>query len=280
MSAQGSPCVSGSDRQKGDLVEIIIDADPKVAASHVADQFDQAIREAGDRTITLGLATGSSPVLAYEELIRRHREEGLSFKNARAFLLDEYVGIAKDAPQSYYRFIRDNFTSKIDIDDSLVVSPNGEAADPVAEAADYDRRIADAGGVDIQILGIGSDGHIAFNEPTSSMRSRTRVKTLTPQTVADNARFFDSPDEVPIHVLTQGLGTISEARRIVLTASGENKAEAVAHMVEGPVSAMWPATVLQFHQKVTVILDEAAASKLEHTEYYRFVQEQKSRLQH
>src|SRR5690606_8275790 len=142
--------------------------------------------------------------------------------------------------------------------------------DPLAAAEAYDRSIREAGGVDLQILGIGSNGHIGFNEPTSSLASRTRVKTLTRRTVEDNARFFDTVDQVPVHVITQGLGTISEARRIVLIATGEGKAEAVAAMAEGPVSAFCPASVLQMHPAVTVVLDEAAASRLANADYYRF----------
>ncbi|MGP9695648.1 glucosamine-6-phosphate deaminase [Brachybacterium sp. AOP25-B2-12] len=259
-------------------MEVIVVDTAEDVAQRVADRFDTAVRGAGDAGITLGLATGSSPVRAYRELIRRYREEGLSFARARAFLLDEYVGLPTSAPQSYHRFIRDNFTDHVDIDDALVLSPAGDAADPASAAAAYDRSIVEAGGVDIQILGIGTDGHIGFNEPTSSFASRTRVKTLTRQTVADNARFFDAPEDVPVHVLTQGLGTILEARKIVLAASGESKAEAIAQAVEGPVSALWPATALQLHPAVTVVVDREAGSRLALGDYYQFVQENKARL--
>lgn len=261
-------------------MEIIIESDPQAVAEQVADRFDAAVREAGERGITLGLATGSSPVLAYRELIRRHREEGLSFAHARAFLLDEYVGLAPDAPQSYHRFIRENLVDHIDMDESKVRSPQGDAPDPVAEAARYDASIAEAGGIDLQILGIGTDGHIGFNEPTSSFSSRTRVKTLTRQTVTDNARFFDSEADVPVHVLTQGLDTIGEARRVVLTATGSAKAHAVARMIEGPLGAVCPATALQLHPAATVVIDEEAAAELELADYYRFVQENKATLPH
>lgn len=259
-------------------MEIVIAGAPEDAARIVADRFEQAITAAGERGITLGLATGSSPVATYRELIRRHREQGLSFARARAFLLDEYVGLPRAHEQSYHRFIRDQFTSHIDIDDAAVLSPDGEAADPLAAAEAYDRSIREAGGVDLQILGIGSNGHIGFNEPTSSLASRTRVKTLTRRTVEDNARFFDTVDQVPVHVITQGLGTISEARRIVLIATGEGKAQAVAAMVEGSVSAFCPASILQMHPAVTVVLDEAAASRLANADYYRFIQQERHRL--
>ncbi|PWH06979.1 glucosamine-6-phosphate deaminase [Brachybacterium endophyticum] len=259
-------------------MEIIIAKDAEQAASLVADRFEEVLRERGTEGAVLGLATGSSPVATYRELIARHRGSGLSFAAARAFLLDEYIGLPADHEQSYHRFIRENFTAHVDIPDQLVLSPDGEAPDPRAEAVRYDASIAEAGGVDIQILGIGANGHIGFNEPSSSFASRTRVKTLTEQTVKDNSRFFSSPEEVPIHVLTQGLETIREARQIVLIATGEGKAQAVHSMVEGPVSAECPASILQMHPRVTIVVDEDAARHLTHTDYYRFIQAQKGRL--
>lgn len=259
-------------------MEVVIVSSPEEGARRVADLFDATVRGAGERGATLGLATGSSPVLAYRELVRRHLEEGLSFAACRAFMLDEYVGLGPASPQSYHRFIREHLVDLVDLDTEAVQSPRGDAADPEAEAARYDAAIRAAGGVDLQILGIGTDGHIAFNEPTSSLASRTRVKTLTRQTVADNARFFDRSEDVPVHVLTQGVGTILEARRIVLTATGEAKAEAIAQMVEGPLSARWTGSALQLHPSTVVVVDEAAASRLELVDYYRFVQERKGDL--
>ena len=250
-------------------MEIRIVADEEQRGEVVADLVEQMLREAGSAPVTLGLATGSSPLPAYTELIRRHRENGLSFAPVNAVLLDEYVGLPAEHEQSYHRFIRDSFTAHIDIDDRAVLSPNGCAADPDAEALAYDRRIREGGGVDLQILGIGSNGHIAFNEPGSSLGSRTRVVGLTRSTIADNSRYFASPEDVPIQALSQGLGTILEARRIVLVASGENKAAAIAQLVEGGISARWPATVLQMHPEVVVVADEAAASRLELHEDYR-----------
>ncbi|MDN6399163.1 MAG: glucosamine-6-phosphate deaminase [Brachybacterium sp.] len=251
-------------------MEIHIVADADAGATVVADVFTRTVQEAGDPGAVLGLATGSSPIPAYAELIRRHREEGLSFAGSRAFLLDEYVGLTAGHEQSYHRFIRENFIEHIDIDDAAVVSPDGAAIDPIAEAASYDRRIAEAGGVDLQILGIGSNGHIAFNEPGSSLNSRTRVVGLSRSTIQDNSRYFDSAADVPVRALSQGLGTILEARRIVLTATSAGKAAAIAQLVEGAISSRWPATVLQLHPDVVVVVDEAAGAQLQLAEDYRY----------
>lgn len=253
-------------------MEIIVTKNQQEAANIGADILERYAREGK----TLGLATGSTPVGTYRELIRRHQEEGLSFKDCRAFLLDEYVGLPREHPQTYYQTIRREFTSHIDIDDSLVSSPDGTAPDPAQAAARYDAAIAEAGGVDVQVLGIGTDGHIAFNEPGSSLSSRTRIKTLHPDTVRDNSRFFDGDEsKVPHHVLTQGIGTICEARHLVMFAFGEAKAEAVAAMAEGPVSAFCPASALQLHPHVSVIIDEDAAKNLKNLQYYRYALENK-----
>lgn len=257
-------------------MEVIICSNPEAVAHLAADVFESYI--AKGRT-TLGLATGSTPVGMYKELIRRHQDNGLSFAQARAFLLDEYVGLARDHEQSYYQTIRREFTSHIDIDDALVLSPDGTTENPTEAGRAYDDEIRRAGGIDIQLLGIGTDGHIGFNEPGSSLCSRTRLKTLHPQTIKDNSRFFGSENEVPIHVLTQGLGTISEARHVLLLATGAGKAEAIAHTVEGPVAAFCPASVLQMHNHATIIVDEAAASKLKFVEYYRYAYEHKPEWQ-
>lgn len=220
----------------------------------------------------LGLATGSSPLAVYDELVRRHEAGRISFAQARAFLLDEYVGLPADHPEAYRNVIARAFTARVDFAPGAVQGPDGTAADIPAACAAYEAAIAAAGGVDLQLLGIGTDGHIAFNEPGSSLASRTRIKTLTPQTRRDNARFFGGDvDAVPHHCLTQGLATIMSARHLVLLATGSGKAEAVHHLVEGAVSAMWPATVMQHHPHATALLDDDAASRLQLADYFRRV---------
>jgi glucosamine-6-phosphate deaminase len=247
-------------------MEIIILPTPSEVARAAADAIEDQVRRGPS---VLGLATGSTPLGTYQELIERHRSGGLSFAQAQAFLLDEYVGLPAGHPQSYHSVIREEFTASVDFGADAVHGLDGMAEDLQAEAAAYEARIAAAGGVDIQILGIGTDGHVGFNEPMSSLASRTRIKTLTRQTRMDNARFFDSADAVPDHVLTQGLGTIREARHLLLLAMGEAKAGAIAAAVEGPVAASCPASALQLHPHVSVLVDEAAASRLTHREYYQ-----------
>ncbi|HEX7807068.1 MAG TPA: glucosamine-6-phosphate deaminase [Cellulomonas sp.] len=218
----------------------------------------------------LGLATGSSPLGIYDELVRRYQEGRVSFAHARGFLLDEYVGLPADHPERYRNVIEDEIASRVDFAPDAVQGPDGLAEDIAAACVRYEASIAAAGGVDLQILGIGTDGHVGFNEPGSSLASRTRIKTLTDQTRADNARFFDGDvDAVPRHCLTQGLATIMSARHIVLIASGRAKAEAIHHLVEGSVSAMWPATILQHHPHVSVLIDPAAAGRLQLADYFR-----------
>jgi glucosamine-6-phosphate deaminase len=220
-------------------------------------------------TAVLGLATGSSPVVVYRDLARRHGAGELSLAQVQAFQLDEYVGLPPDHPQSYRSFIGRELEAHVDLADGAVQAPDVQSGDLVAACAAYEREIAAAGGVDLQLLGIGSDGHIGFNEPGSSLASRTRIKTLTDQTRRDNARFFASLDEVPRHVVTQGVGTILEARHLVLLAFGAAKAAAVAAAVEGPVTAMVPGSALQLHPHATVVVDEPAAAGLRLAGYYR-----------
>ena len=220
----------------------------------------------------LGLATGSTPLPTYRELLSRHKAAvGPSYAAVTCFNLDEYVGLAAGHEQSYLATIARELTDALGISRDRVNGPDPSSDGLETAGERYEALIAAVGGIDVQLLGIGSDGHLAFNEPGSSLASRTRVKTLTAQTRKDNARFFSSLDEVPTHVLTQGLGTILEARHLVLIATGESKANATAAAVEGPVSASCPASVVQLHPHVTVLLDPAAASRLDRLAYYREV---------
>ena len=246
----------------------------QLAARTIAD----LIRRTPEAVI--GLATGSSPLAIYAALAAGVRDGSLDTGRIRGFALDEYVGIPADHPQSYAAVIRHEVTEPLGLDPARVHVPDGRAADLEAACSAYEAAITDAGGVDLQILGLGANGHIGFNEPTSSLRSRTRIKTLAGRTREDNARFFGSADEVPTHCLTQGLGTIMDARQVVLVAQGERKAAAVAAAVEGPVTSMCPGSVLQFHPHATVIVDAAAASRLTLIDYYRHTYANKPAWQH
>lgn len=221
----------------------------------------------------LGVATGSSPLDTYRALEAMIAAGELDLSDASAFALDEYVGLPATHDQSYADTIRRTVTEPFGMKPENVHVPEGAADDLDQAGARYDEMIREAGGVDCQILGIGANGHIGFNEPGTSLASRTHVVSLTRRTREDNARFFSSLDEVPTHALTQGLGTILDARSCVLIALGENKADAIAAAVEGPLSASCPASVLQLHPHAVVVVDEAAASKLERVDYYRDVDE-------
>lgn len=254
-------------------MEIIILPTPddvgRVAAAHIAAVI------AHKPAAVIGLATGSSPQGIYTDLKRRVDAGEISFADARGFALDEYVGIPLDHPESYASVIARDVVEPLGFDPSRVRVPDGRAGDLEFAAKEYDAAIRAAGGIDVQILGIGPNGHIGFNEPTSSFASRTRIKTLAPATREANARFFDSIDQVPTHCMTQGLGTILDAGRLVLVAQGENKAAAIAGAVEGPLSSFVPGSALQLHEHATVIVDEAAASQLTHGDYYRYTYEHK-----
>ncbi|MBN1590702.1 MAG: glucosamine-6-phosphate deaminase [Pirellulales bacterium] len=220
----------------------------------------------------LGLATGSTPLGLYKELIRMHKDEGLDFSQVTTFNLDEYVGLTKKHPQSYHYFMHENLFKHINIPTQNIYIPSGTTDNYEAFCEWYEDQIERCGGIDLQILGIGSDGHIAFNEPTSSLGSRTRIKTLAKQTIDDNARFFDSAEEVPIYAITMGVGTILEARKLLLLANGRAKAAAVAAAVEGPVTSMITASALQLHHEAMAIVDREAASSLRMLEYYEWIQ--------
>ncbi|MGC3953588.1 MAG: glucosamine-6-phosphate deaminase [Propionicimonas sp.] len=249
-------------------MEVIICPNEDRVAEVAAAKAAKLARAIGPKVV-LGVATGSSPVKTYNELVKLVAAGELDLSEASAFALDEYVGIPKGHPESYHEVIHRTVTVPLGLDPARVHVPNGFAEDLSTAGEDYEAAIRAAGGVDIQFLGVGTNGHIGFNEPTSSLSSRTRIKTLAARTRADNARFFDSIDDVPRHCMTQGLGTILDARYAILMATGEGKAEAVAAMIEGPVTALWPGSVLQLHQHATVVVDEAAATKLTMREYYK-----------
>ncbi len=254
-------------------MEVIIKKD-KESASKLAARIIAALINRNPAAV-LGLATGSTPLGLYNELVRMHKEEGLSFKHVKTFNLDEYIGLDPADPCSFFNEMHTNLLKKVDLAPDASHIPDGRAKDIVASCEAYEASIKRAGGIDLQVLGIGHDGHLAFNEPGSSLSSRTRIKTLSKGTIKANARFFGSEERVPKHVMTMGLGTIMEARMCLMLAFGKEKADAVAATVEGPVSASCPASLLQFHQRALIILDEAAASKLAGHDYFLDVYEGK-----
>jgi glucosamine-6-phosphate deaminase len=254
-------------------VEIIIqptaDDASVIAARHVA----RLVREKPQAV--LGLATGHTPLLMYRELVRLHQQQGLDFSQVTTFNLDEYVGLAPEHPASYHAFMWENLFRHVNIRPDRIHIPDGQAPHIPSFCRSYEEAIAAAGGIDLQVLGIGADGHIGFNEPSSSLASRTRIKTLTAETRRDNAGAFGSPDQVPFHVITMGVGTIMDAREVLMLAFGPKKADAVAAAVEGPITAMNPASILQMHPVAKCITDEPAATKLRRTDYYRWVYDRK-----
>ena len=258
-------------------MEIIIQSDPESASRVAARVIVRLLREKPNAV--LGLATGSTPLLLYRELVRLHQEEQLDFSRVTTFNLDEYIGLPREHPQSYHSFMWENLFRHVNIQAENVHIPDGMTKDVPGFCARYEEEIRAAGGLDLQVLGIGTDGHVGFNEPTSSLASRTRIKTLTAQTRKDNARFFGSEDQVPYHVITMGVGTVMDARQCLLLAFGAAKAQAIAGAVEGPVTAMNPASALQMHPSVKVFLDEPAAGRLARADYYRWVYDNKPEWQ-
>ncbi|NUT72398.1 glucosamine-6-phosphate deaminase [Pseudarthrobacter sp. C4D7] len=238
-------------------MEIFVVPDAAATGTVAAGLIAAVIRSKPDAV--LGVATGGSPLPVYAAL----SSHGLEMSRVRAYALDEYVGLPTGHPESYGEVVRREVTERLGLDPVNVRVPAGSAADPHQAAADYDAAIRDAGGIDLQLLGIGHNGHIAFNEPGSALDSRTRVETLAARTREANARYFDSPADVPTRCITQGLGTIMEARHLLLVASGRDKAEILAAALNGPVTADCPASVLQRHPHVTVVADQAAAARLE-----------------
>jgi glucosamine-6-phosphate deaminase len=241
-------------------LRVIIESGRDAVARRAAGVMATLVRRKPD--CVLGLATGSTPLGVYRELVRLHREEGLDFSRVTTFNLDEYVGLEPTHPQSYRKFMQQNLFDQINVDPRRTHVPDGRALDFEAHCRQYEQWITDAGGIDLQLLGIGSDGHIAFNEPGS----------LAGETVRDNARFFGSVEEVPRLAITMGVGTILESRRCLLLAMGSEKAAAIRSTVEGPITAQVTASALQLHREVLVIVDEDAAAWLERRGYYAEVE--------
>ncbi len=258
-------------------MRVIVESGPNEVAKTAARFVARLVRRRP--TCVLGLATGSTPLGLYAELVRMHRDEGLDFSRVVTFNLDEYVGLGPNDPQSYRYFMNENLFHHINIDPRNTHVPDGRALDFESHCEQYERLIQEEGGIDLQVLGIGSDGHIAFNEPGSSLGSRTRLKTLTSETVQDNARFFARLEDVPRLAITMGVGTILESRQCLVLACGASKARAIRATIEGPVTAQVTASALQFHRSAIAVLDEAAATYLERREYYREVEESQRRLE-
>jgi glucosamine-6-phosphate deaminase len=250
----------------------------------IKDTYEEMSRAAAQRVVktlnakpnaVLGMATGSTPLGLYKELVRLHQTGHVDFSQVTTFNLDEYVGLPVTHPQSFHSFMHENFFKHVNIPPQNVYIPSGTTDNYQAFCAWYEDRIRHCGGIDIQVLGIGSDGHIAFNEPTSSLKSRTRLKTLARSTIDDNARFFQRREDVPVYAITMGVGTILEARQILLLANGEKKAAAIAAAVEGPVTSMITASALQHHPDVRVYVDAPAAGELKMRDYYDWIQKMK-----
>ncbi|MFE3837418.1 glucosamine-6-phosphate deaminase [Pseudogemmobacter sonorensis] len=250
-------------------MRVLILPDPAAAAERAAGLIAERLRRQ-PRTV-LGLATGGTMEALYARLIAHHRAGDVSFAAARSFNLDEYVGLSPDHPASYWRYMRAHLFDHVDFAPGATLLPHGDTGDARAEADRYEAEIVRAGDIGLQLLGLGANGHIGFNEPTSSLSSLTRVKTLTHSTREANARFFDDPADVPRHAITMGIGTILRAQEVLLLAHGTGKAVAAAQMIEGPLSAACPASALQLHRHATVVLDETAAAKLSLRDYYEAV---------
>ncbi len=250
-------------------MEVIIQPTKEAAATLAARIVARELR--ANPHLVLGLATGATMERVYRQLVRMHQEEKLDFSLCRTFNLDEYVGLFPSDPNSYRHYMNHHLFRHVNIDIRNTHLPNGLAADLDAECRNYEAAMARFGGIDLQLLGIGKAGHIGFNEPLSALRSRTRVKALTPTTIKQNAPFFGGEEHMPRRAITMGVGTIIEARRCLLLATGDSKAEVIARAVEGPITSMVSASALQLHPRCTVVVDEEAASKLQEKDYYRWI---------
>jgi len=251
-------------------MRVLIVKDYETVSKEAASIVKELVTKKPD--CVLGLATGSTPIGRYREMIRMHKEEGLDFSRVTTFNLDEYYGLLPDHPQSYRYFMNENLFNGINIKKENTFLPDGSVKMETVEdfCRMYEEKMKKAGGVDLQVLGIGGDGHIAFNEPGSSLASRTRLVALDEQTVSDNSRFFESSKDVPMFALSMGVGTILEAKEIVFLATGAKKADVVAEALEGPITGMVTASALQMHPRVTAIIDEDASDSLLKGSFYRF----------
>lgn len=248
------------------------------AAEYVISKIN-TVAPTAERPFVLGLPTGSSPIGMYKELVKANKEGRVSFKNVVTFNMDEYVGLPEEHPESYHSFMATNLFNHIDCPKENIHILNGNAQDLEAECANYEKAIEAAGGIDLFIGGIGPDGHIAFNEPGSSLTSRTRKKTLTTDTRIANSRFFGgNPENVPAHALTVGVGTVMSAKEVLILCNGHNKSRALQAAVEGPVNQMWTISVLQMHQHGIIVCDEAATEEIKHGTYKYFKDIEKDSL--
>jgi glucosamine-6-phosphate deaminase len=248
-------------------MRIIIKKDTDEVGEWIATYVIDKIKKANptkEKPFVLGLPTGSSPIPVYKEFVRRHKAGVISFKNVVTFNMDEYVGLPEEHPESYHFFMFSNLFNLIDIPRENINILNGNAKDLEKECEDYEKRIESAGGIDLFLGGIGPDGHIAFNEPGSSLTSRTRIKTLSYDTILANSRFFNGDmKKVPTQALTVGVGTVMDAREVLIIITGFNKARALREVVEGGISHMWTVSMLQMHRKGIIICDEPATMELQ-----------------
>ncbi len=250
-------------------MKVLIFKKLELAEAHVASEVLSLVR--AQPNPVLGLATGGTMERVYAQIVRRAGTQATDFTHVRSFNLDEYWGVGPEHACSYRHYMSRHLFTPLNMDPAMTQLPNGLAEDAAEEAARYEAEIARAGGIDLQLLGIGTNGHIGFNEPTSSLGSRTRIKTLTQSTRDANQRYFEAANDVPRFALTMGIRTILEARSVLLLATGSAKSKAVAQMIEGPLAALCPASALQLHPKVTVVLDAAAATDLALGDYYERV---------
>lgn len=250
-------------------MEVIIRPDHDAASMLCADLVVQQLKD--NPASVLGLATGRTMEGVYARLVEKYQAGEVDFSKVTTFNLDEYIGLTPDSPYSYHRYMGERLFDHVNIDPKNIHIPRGDASDVDQECRNYEQAIQDAGGIDLQLLGIGTVGHIGFNEPMSALLSRTRAKALTPETVEQNAQYFDDQSEMPRRAITMGVGTILESRRAILLATGSAKASILAKAVEGPVTSMISASALQLHPRCTVIVDEDAAADLQNREYYRWL---------